>query len=387
MRNQETFRSGETADVVVVGGGVIGLSIARELGRRGGVQVTLIERAALPGMEASHAAAGMLAPQAEADCADEFFELACASRDLYPAFASELREETGTDIELETTGTLYLALNESDEEEIEHRYRWQRRANLAVERLSAEETRRLEPCVSKEVRGALRFPLDVQVENRRLIIALATSVEKYGVRLLTETHVTSLVTEGGRVRGVETSQGRIGAPVVVVATGAWTSFLILSDKDAPALSIEPVRGQMLCFETNSRLARHVIYSPRGYIVPRLDGRLLAGSTTEHAGFEKRVTGAGVYQITSHALEIAPAVGSLALVDSWAGLRPRAEDDWPVLGASSEAQGLFYATAHYRNGILLAPLTGALLAEQILTGNASPFVNAFSPNRFQCVGVN
>lgn len=387
MRNQETFRSNKTADVVVVGGGVIGLSIARELGRRRAGQVALIERAPFLGAEASQAAAGMLAPQAEADCADAFFKLACASRDLYPAFASELLEETGTDIELERTGTLYLALTAEDEEEIEQRYDWQRRAKLSVERLSAEETLRLEPSVSTQVRGALRFPLDVQVENRRLLTALSISAERYGVRLLTETHVKSLLTEHGRVQGVETSRGTISAPVVVVATGAWTSFLASTDKGIQMPGIEPVRGQMLCFESQARLARHVIYSPRGYIVPRLDGRLLAGSTTEHAGFEKHVTGAGIQQISAAALEIAPAVGSLALIDSWAGLRPRAEDDRPVLGASSEAQGLFYATGHYRNGILLAPLTGAFLAEQILTGQASPLINTFNPNRFQCVGVN
>lgn len=376
----------ETADAIVVGGGVIGLAIARALAVRGMKRITLIERARL-GAEASHAAAGMLAPQAEANCADAFFELACASRDLYPAFADALREETGTDIELERTGTLYLAFTEKDEAEIEHRYDWQTRAGLPVERLRAEEARRLEPCLSLAVRGALRFPLDVQVENRRLVAALSTSVEKLGVRLLTETLVKSLIVERGVILGVETSRGKIHAPAVVVATGAWTSFLTWPDKAAPTISIEPVRGQMLCFESNPRLARHVIYSPRGYIVPRMDGRLLAGSTTEHAGFERRVTGAGVHAIMTHALEIAPAVGSLPLVDSWAGLRPRAEDDWPVMGACSEVRGLFYATAHYRNGILLAPLTGALVAEQITTGNASPFINAFSPDRFDLVGVN
>ncbi|MDT4897123.1 MAG: glycine oxidase [Acidobacteriota bacterium] len=386
MRNQETLRSGEGTDVAVIGGGVIGLAIARALCLRGMERVMLIERASL-GAEASHAAAGMLAPQAEANRADAFFELACASRDLYPSFAGKLREETGTDIELERTGTLYLAFTEKDEEEIEHRYNWQRRAGLMVERLSAEEARRLEPCVSREVRGALRFPLDVQVENRRLVAALSTSVEKYGVRLLTQTHVKSLTVEGGQVRGVETSRGAVHARVVVVATGAWTSFLASSDKAFPTVSIEPVRGQMLCFETNPRLAQHVIYSPRGYVVPRLDGRLLAGTTTEHAGFEKRVTGAGLHAITSQALEIAPAVGNLPLVDAWAGLRPRAEDEWPVMGACAEVRGLFYATGHYRNGILLAPLTGELVAEQIMTGDTSPLLDAFSPDRFRLVGVN
>jgi glycine oxidase len=386
MRNQETLKARETADAVVIGGGVIGLSVARALAVRGVERILLIERARL-GAEASNAAAGMLAPQAEANHADAFFELACASRASYPAFADALREETGTDIELERTGTLYLAFTEHDEEEINHRYDWQRRAGLLVERLSAGEARRLEPCISPRVRAALSFPLDVQVENRRLLAALATSVEKYGVGLLMETHVKSLLVERGRVEGVETSGGKVSAPVVVVACGAWTSFITSQDKRAPPVSIEPVRGQMLCFEMNSRLARHIIYSPRGYLVPRLDGRLLAGSTTERAGFNKRVTIGGINAITTNALEIAPEVENLPLVDSWAGLRPRAEDELPVLGERTDVRGLFYATGHYRNGILLAPLTGELIAEQITTGIAPPPLQAFSPDRFDFVSIS
>ncbi|MDQ3820042.1 MAG: glycine oxidase ThiO [Acidobacteriota bacterium] len=383
MRNQEGLG---TADVAVVGGGVIGLAIARALAMRGAGSVVLVERAH-PGAEASRAAGGMLAPQAEADGADAFFELASASLDLYPAFADALRDETGTDIELERTGTLYLAFTEEDEREIEHRYAWQRQAGLVVERLNADEARELEPCISPQAHAALRFPKDVQVENRRLIAALSSSVERLGVRLLLETNVESLIIERGRVAGLETSRGRLSAPVVVIATGAWTSFLTSTDKAAPQLSIEPVRGQMLCFETNPRLARHVIYSPRGYIVPRLDGRLLAGSTTERAGFDKRVTAGGVQAIAAHALEIAPALAGLPMVDSWAGLRPRALDDWPVLGACSEVEGLFYATGHYRNGILLAPLTAELIAEQITTNITPPQLQAFSPDRFHLSTVS
>lgn len=386
MRNQETLKGKFTADVVVIGGGVIGLSVARALRLRGLGRVLLIERARL-GAEASSAAAGMLAPQAEANRADAFFELACASRASYPAFAESLREETGTDIELERTGTLYLAFTEDDEEEITHRFDWQQRAGLPVERLSSDEVRHLEPCISPQVRAALRFPLDVQVENRRLVAALASSIEKHEVSLLTETSVQSLIVERGCVRGLETSRGRVSAPVVVVACGAWTSFINSSDKSAPSVSIEPVRGQMLCFEMNPRLIRHVIYSRRGYVVPRLDGRLLAGSTTEHAGFNKCVTAAGINAITTNALEITSAVENLPLVDSWAGLRPRAEDDLPVLGACEEVRGLFYATGHYRNGILLAPLTGELIAEQIATDVMPPELQAFSPNRFDCMHVS
>jgi glycine oxidase len=376
----------ERAEAVIVGGGVIGLSVARALARRGLGRVTVIERARL-GAESSHAAAGMLAAQAEADRADAFLELACASRDLYPSFAEHLREETGIDIELERTGTLYLALNPEDEAELERRYRWQQRAGLLVERLSADEALRLEPCVSPHVRSALRFPLDAQVENRRLVAALAAAAERYQVRFLTGTHVESVRIERGQVVGVETSRGSVHAPVVVLAGGAWTSLISSPDSRLPPVRIEPIRGQMLCFEALQRPFRHVIYSPRGYIVPRMDGRLLAGSTNERAGFDKHVTGEGVRTVATHASEIAPLIDHLPLMDTWAGLRPRAEDELPVIGECAEARGLYYATGHYRNGILLAPITGALVAEQIASGVASPLLDAFAPDRFNYAGIS
>src|SRR5215208_4164756 len=175
-----------SADVVVIGGCVIGLAIARALALRGVRDVCLVERAGL-GTEASFAAAGMIVPQAEADAEDEFFALACRSRDLYPSFPAALREETGIDVELDTTGTLYLALTEHDRAEIEKRYEWQTRAGLSVELLSATEARELEPCISDATVGALRFPKDIQVENRRLLSALANSVKKHGVAIVTQT--------------------------------------------------------------------------------------------------------------------------------------------------------------------------------------------------------
>ncbi|HEY0005355.1 MAG TPA: glycine oxidase ThiO [Pyrinomonadaceae bacterium] len=380
MREQELSGQRRTADVVVVGGGVIGLAVARALALRGVGRVMLCESGRL-GAEASSAAGGMLAVQAEADEADAFLELATKSREMYSSFAVALREETGIDIELEETGTLYLAFNERDEAEIEHRYGWQSRAGLRVEKLTAEEARRIEPSLSPEVRGALRFPLDVQVENRRLLAALVAAAEKYGVDLWTNTRVASVSIERGRVAGVETSRGFISTPLVVLACGAWLSLINSEGGALPHISIEPVRGQMLCFEARQSVTRHVIYSPRGYLVPRLDGRLLAGSTTEHAGFDKSVTGAGVHTIMEHALEIAPAVGGLALADMWAGLRPRATDELPVIGPCSETRGLFYAAGHYRNGILLAPVTGELIADALMQTSPPPLLDAFTPDRF------
>ena len=400
MRSQESFSAGDgTADAVIVGGGVIGLSIARSLARRGVRRVTLIERAS-PGAEASSAAGGMLAVQAEANRADAFLELACASRDLYPSLALELKEETGVDIELERTGTLYLGFTEEDEAEMSRRYRWQTSAELAVRKLTPEEARLMEPCVSQSVCSALLFPLDVQVENRRLVSALVASVEKHGVRLMTSTEALSVRIERGEVRSVETSRGTVSTPFIIIAGGAWSSLIganpgagVSSGRDSsdtsselPSLRIEPVRGQMLCFDARQRLARHVLYSPRGYLVPRMDGRLLAGSTTERAGFDKRVTGFGVHAMMAHALEIAPSVGELALVDSWSGLRPRAEDDLPVLGTCASVRGLVYATGHYRNGILLAPITGELIADVLTRGVMPPLLRAFTPDRFQCASI-
>jgi glycine oxidase len=365
-----------SAEVVIVGGGVIGLTIARALALRGVRDVWLIERAAV-GTEASFAAAGMLAPQVEADGHDDFFALVCRSRDLYPSFAAALLDETGIDVELDTTGTLYLALDEHDQTEIEKRFYWQTEAGLQVELLSATAARKLEPCISDATHGALLFPKDIQVENRRLLNALAHSTSKLGVTTITETNVESLITDGGRVKGVHTNRGAITCATVVISAGTWSRFI----KHAPVAPIEPVRGQMVCLAAKPQLARHVIFSPRGYIVPRHDGRLLAGSTSEHVGFVKSVTAGGISSILANAVEISPNIAGLPLVDAWSGLRPRSADGLPVLGPCDEIDGLFYATGHYRNGILLAPVTGELISAAITEGLTLPLLTPFRAARF------
>ncbi len=377
--SEQSFGSGATADVVIVGGGVIGLTIARALRQRGVRDVTLIERGRL-GAEASWAAGGILGPQIEADQTDDFFQLACASRDLYPAFATALRAETGVDVELDTSGTLYLGFSQKDENELWRRFEWQKHAGLSVELLNAGEARALEPCISAKVCCALRFPNDIQVENRKLVEALATANEKLGVRLSTDCEVRALRIEQARVCAVETSRGVVSAPIVVLAAGAWTSFINLPGASMPAIEIEPVRGQMLCFEARPQIARHVIYSSCGYLVPRRDGRVLAGSTAERAGFDKRVTDEGINQIKGMAFEIVPALARLPLLTSWAGFRPCAADDLPVLGPCAGIEGLFYATGHYRNGILLAPITGELIAKAIVNGESASLLKSFSPDR-------
>jgi len=369
-----------TAGVVIIGGGVIGLTIARALAQRGVREVTLIERGR-PGAEASWAAGGILAPQVEVDRQDDFFQLACASRDLYPEFAESLREETGVDVELDTTGTLSVGFTPDDEAEMRRRFEWQKGEGLAVEWLTGDEARRLEPCVSHEIRSALLFPRDFQVENRRLVDALLRANEELGVQLAPGTSVTALRINHRRVCAVETSNGVVEAPVVVLAAGAWTSLIKSPDMELPATCIQPVRGQMLCFAAQPQIAGHVVYSSRGYLVPRRDGRVLAGSTTEHVGFDKRTTDEGIAAINSMAIEIAPGMAALPVIDSWAGFRPRATDELPVLGSCAEIEGLFYASGHYRNGILLAPITGKVIADEIVDGVVPDSVKAFSPNRF------
>jgi glycine oxidase len=199
---------------------------------------------------------------------------------------------------------------------------------------------------------------------------------------MTGSSVSAIRTKQKRVRGVATSNGSVDAPIVVLAAGAWNS--LIDAPGLPSIQIEPVRGQMLCFAARPQIARHVIYSSRGYLVPRRDGRVLAGSTAEHVGFDKRITDHGVAAIKSMAAEIAPGISALLLLDSWAGFRPRAKDGLPVLGPSSQVEGLFYATGHYRNGILLAPITGKVIADAIVDGVMPASLDSFSPNRFGSV---
>jgi len=371
---KDALATGSSFDAAIIGGGVVGLTIARELAQRR-ISVVLLERGKL-GREASWAAAGMLAPQAEADRMDDFFRLAAASRDLYPQFAQALREETGIDVELDQTGTLYLAFDEREAEELESRFQWQQQAGLSAEKLTAAEARSLEPQLSADVRMALRFPRDWQVENRRLIAALARSAHKLGAALLQGVEARAVVIRDDRVQAVETAQGCVHVRFVVLASGAWTNFLELGRPQS--VRVEPVRGQMICLEASLPIVSHVVYSRRGYIVPRRDGRVLAGSTVERVGFDKTVTARGLCEIARHALEISPEIGNLSVTETWAGLRPHAPGNRPIIGPDARVQGLLYATGHYRNGILLAPITAKIIGALIGQEEPSPLAGAFAP---------
>lgn len=367
------------SEVLIIGGGIIGLSIARSLKKRGIGKITVVERGKI-GQESSSAAAGMLAPNAEAADIDDFFRFCTESNLLYPKFAEELFVETGVDIEYEKTGTFYLAFSEADSKEIISRFENLKRAGLNVKHLSAQEIRKAEPFVSPDVREGLFFPHDRQADNRKIISALRKFSELNGIELVENTEVLSLLTENSRVIGAETASGKFYAETVVLATGAWTSLIKIPDIVLP--TIKPIRGQIISFRTLKRLFFHVIYSPRGYIVPRLDGRILAGATVEDVGFDKSVTDQGINALWQTAVEIAPSLEKISIEETRAGLRPLAPDGLPILGSFPPVENFFTAAAHYRNGILLAPLTGEIIADKIAANKDSEFLSIFSPQRFQ-----
>lgn len=374
----------KTSEILIIGGGVIGLSLARELHKSGCRDICLVEKSST-GHEASWAAAGMLGPQAESDNADVFFELCSESRDLYPEFAASLLDETGVDIELDRTGTLYLSFSNEDSTDLQRRYDWQTKAALSVQKVSAEEARKAEPFVSPDVREALLFPNDWQVENRKLLHALRRYAELNDIRIVENVKVGSLTVEDGKIVGAASDNETFRADATVLATGAWTSLIKVGQSSTPIV-IEPVRGQIVAFQTAKRLFRHVIYSPRAYIVPRFDGRILAGSTSENVAFDKSVTEAASTKLREMAYEIAPSIANLAVTDQWSGLRPFAADALPVIGEIGGLENLLVATGHYRNGILLAPLTAKLIADKLIGNVDSLYLREFGPDRFHIRGI-
>lgn len=372
-------------DLLVIGGGLIGCSIAWQSARRG-MSVLVVERGDV-GREATHAAGGMLAPLSEADHDDPFLQLCRQSLALYSGFAQTLQQESGIDVEYWAAGTLYLSLTGEDDEELESRHRWQSAAGLRIERLTSAEVLAREPGLNPGLRWALRFPDDHQVNNRRLIRALHSAARLAGVDFYTQTAVRRLLIEsqGGEQRavGVATDRGDLKASTVVLAAGSWSSQLLdtVMTHTATPYQVVPVRGQMVAVEMPHQALRHVIYSRRAYLVPRRDGRLIAGSTTELVGYDRRLTPAGIASIVGRAEEIMPAFTGQPVLEMWAGLRPRAADCLPVLGADPVIGGLVHATGHYRNGVLLAPLTGQLVADLVTGTEPAIDLAPFSPARF------
>ncbi|MDM7923952.1 MAG: glycine oxidase ThiO [Pyrinomonadaceae bacterium] len=366
--------------ILIIGGGVIGLSIARELRLRGGHDVRVIESGTV-GREASWAAAGMLAPNAEADEIDSFYRLCSESNSLFPSFAEELCDETGIDIGLDRTGTLELAFDDKRERALRAKRQQQSAASIEVGVLSPAEIGAIEPAVSANVRMGLEYPNDGQVENRKLVDALVRSARRTGVEIIENRSASDVLIESGRAVGVMSDRGRVESDAVVLATGSWTSYIKIGGVKS-SLNVKPIRGQMLSVQGPPGLVKHVIYGAGAYLVPRSDGRILVGATVEDVGFEKEVNPVAIESLRQAAIRTVPAIRELEILESWCGLRPFAADGGPILGPINGIENLVAATAHYRNGILLSPITAKLVTEYLLSGVGSEYFQIFSADRFK-----
>jgi glycine oxidase len=375
-------------DVAVVGGGVIGLAVAWRAQQRG-LRTVLLERGALAG-GASHVAAGMLAPVSEARLAERaLLELGRASAAGYPGFVEELAEASGRDPGYRRCGTLAVARDRDEAEALERELAERQALGLPVERLLASEARRREPALAPTLRLALAIPDDHAIDPRRLCAALATAFERAGGVVHEHAPVAriALSDDGERVEGVELGGAeRVHADRVVIAAGAWAGALDGLPEHA-RIPLRPVKGQIMRLRdpAGAGLLTHVIRMQPGYLVPRGDGRYVLGATMEEQDFDTSVSAGGVFELLRDATELVPGIAELAIEELQAGLRPGTPDNAPVLGPGAVA-GLHWAAGHFRHGILLAPITGELLAAS-LTGEPLPALAAsFGAARFGAAPV-
>ena len=370
-----------TTDVLIIGGGIAGLGIARELAHRG-LSVTICERHH-PGREASWASAGMLAPQGELS-EGAFLRLCLESNRLYPAFRAAVEEETGIRCYHREAGTLALALTDEDEAEFRYTCARQQADGLEVTWISGEEARAIEPALSERVRGGMSLPGDRHVENRLLAPALEQCCRQLGVEIACGAQASRILAEGGRATGratgVETVLGAYHAGMVINAAGAWAASIGVPDESLRP-PVFPVRGQMLALTLpRPDFLSRTVRSPRSYLVPRHDGRLFLGATMERVGFDKRNTVWGVNKLLNGAMELFPELEHCCIQEMWSGLRPGSLDNHPVLGLTS-LPGYLLATGLFRNGLLLAPVIARTIAELATTGRTPELIAPFAIERF------
>jgi glycine oxidase len=368
-----------TYDVVVVGGGIIGGSIAFELSRRN-LRVAVLDRQELM-HEASWAAAGMLSPAPDCPDAIPLVPLGRASLALYPHFIAAVEEASGMSTGYRTDGALQILCHGDAERELSTLVALHHGLGLACEPLPLEEAREMEPALGRDARAAAFLPDEASVNTRALTAALLAAARAAGATLCPGVEVVSLVKDGKRCAGVKTAGGEtFSTEQVVLAAGCWTSQL---PEAAPYAPMHPVRGQMVALRHTGKPIRRVLHSERGYIVPRNHAspqNLVVGSTLENAGYEKIVTSGGLEQILSAVNELAPCLAGAEILETWSGLRPGTPDQLPILGPA-DMEGLVMATGHYRSGILLAPVTAKLITEWITEGKVSLKWENFSPLRF------
>lgn len=371
-------------DVVVVGGGLIGLATAWRLAVDG-AQVTVCDPT--PGAQTSNVAAGMLAPVTEVEFGeDDLLALNLASVNAWPGFAAELEELTGQPAGLHQTGTLSVAYDVDDAATLRRLADYQRRLGLDVEELSGRDARRREPLLAPGVSGGVWVPGDHSVDNRQAVATLLRAVDLAGVELVRQ-RVTRVLISGTTATGVQLDNGdTVDAGHVVVAAGPWSSQLdgVPEELRAP---VRPVKGEVLRLRVpeayRPALQHTVRATARGfsvYLVPRPGGELVVGATTTELGYDTRVLAGGVFNLLRDARTVLPITDELELVETIAGLRPATPDNAPVLGPSG-LDRLLWATGHYRNGVLLTPVTAQVLADTVRTGVLPDIAKPFLVSRF------
>jgi glycine oxidase len=365
-------------DVAIVGGGIIGCSLAWHLAGRG-ASVVLLERGEI-GTEASWAAGGQFVANANEATSPAMLAFCLASQRLYPAFLDRLREETGAAIECRITGRLQTATTDAEHKWLRNLFTRQAPAGVVAEWWDADRVRQAEPSLHGVI-AAIHFPEHGYVDNRVMVPAIAEAAARRGALVRTHAPVRSVRRRGDRVDGVELLSGEsIAANAVVNASGAWAGLL----GEAGGLPIEPSKGEMVAVEMRPPPIARIISFVGITLVPRANGRVFLAATKESVGFDRRSTLGNVHRLMNAAVTRLPALAGARFVEAWAGLRPRATDELPVVGPG-DAAGLFHATGHFSMGILCAPATALALGELILTG-ASPLpIDAFAPSRFTSGG--
>lgn len=365
------------ADVLVVGGGVIGCSIAYHLSKSG-ARVTLVERGRI-GREASWATAGIISPPHSPATRPERATLERRSFNAYPGLVMELAEATGHSVEWRPSGELTVAMDEEHVAPLRETARWQRDQGFEAEWLEGDAARMVEPGLAPSTLGAVLTPAAASLRGHRFTATLAAAARRHGATIVEAAPVWALLREGDRLGGVRTQVGDFHAGQVVIATGAWTG--LLGGLLESVVPVHPVPGQMLAVTGAARPLRRIIAGAGGYLVPRADGALAVGATVDEPSFDARVTPHGLTWLVGLLERLAPEYAGARVIATWAGLRPASADGQPLLGRATGWRNVWVAAGHFRSGILWAPITGELLASSILAGEPAPELAPFDPARF------
>ena len=363
-------------DAVVAGGGIIGASIALEL-TEAGWRVGVFD-SQKPGREASWASAGMISPVPESASFGSLLPLNLASARAYPDFIHRVEELAGRDVGYRKEGALDIFLKDVAKEEIAEVLERNRSAGLQAEALSSEQASRLEPDLTAEIRGAILRPDEASLDNREFTEATLEAARRKGAEISSGNGAKALWTEGSRCKGLQLQTGRVEARWTIVAAGCFSAQIEGAAEYAP---VTPAKGQMMALRCHGIPLRRDLWCGHSYLVPRKDGRIIAGATIEYEGFDRSVTAGGMKKILSGAVSLVPALEKAKIEETWAGLRPDTPDHLPIIGPT-DCEGLLIATGHFRSGILLTPITARLIREWLTEQKVSVDWTPFSPLRFQ-----